>query len=82
MFCRYFLSSLSSSSQSYLPPLATTKAVIAASALAACVDDKSIQKGILYSLKSATGEIKNLMNVSKAVAANPGKISTKKNIYD
>jgi len=51
---------------------ATTAAVInAGTALAAAVEDRNIQKGILYALKAAVGEVKQLMNVCKAVGASP-----------
>eukprot|EP01118_Nematostelium_gracile_P016627 TRINITY_DN6935_c0_g2_i1.p1 TRINITY_DN6935_c0_g2~~TRINITY_DN6935_c0_g2_i1.p1 ORF type:complete len:548 (-),score=163.86 TRINITY_DN6935_c0_g2_i1:106-1635(-) len=50
---------------------ATSKAVLAGSDLAAAIPEKTLQKSILYALKGATVEIKNLMNVSKAVAASP-----------
>jgi talin len=48
-----------------------TRAVAATSALAANIEDKNLQKGLLNALHGVLGELRNLMQVSKAVAANP-----------
>lgn len=47
------------------------RAVAAASALAATIEDKNLQKGLLNALHGVLNELKNLMQVSKAAAANP-----------
>jgi len=61
---------------------AVTKAVAAATALAAAVDDKVLQKGILNAMKGVTHEMKNLLTVAKAVAANPEDANLGKLLLD
>eukprot|EP01118_Nematostelium_gracile_P005184 TRINITY_DN1628_c0_g1_i11.p1 TRINITY_DN1628_c0_g1~~TRINITY_DN1628_c0_g1_i11.p1 ORF type:complete len:1470 (+),score=507.85 TRINITY_DN1628_c0_g1_i11:150-4559(+) len=50
---------------------ANSKAVSSATALAASVDDKNLQRAILMALKTTSGDVKSLMNFAKAVAASP-----------
>jgi len=51
--------------------IAAQKAVASATALASSLDDKLQQKAILNSMKAAINDMKNLMQVAKAVSASP-----------
>jgi len=50
---------------------ADTKCVTAGIALAASVTDRNVQKGILNALKGMNSDVKNLMQIAKAVSAAP-----------
>eukprot|EP01119_Soliformovum_irregulare_P005210 TRINITY_DN1675_c0_g1_i1.p1 TRINITY_DN1675_c0_g1~~TRINITY_DN1675_c0_g1_i1.p1 ORF type:complete len:1447 (-),score=577.25 TRINITY_DN1675_c0_g1_i1:61-4401(-) len=50
---------------------ANSKCVNAGIALAASVNDRNVQKGILNALKSMNADVKNLMQIAKAVSAAP-----------
>lgn len=51
------------------------RTVAAATALAASINDKLLQKAILNNLKTVVKELKHLMQISKAVAANPEDVN-------